>query len=593
MTTRRSSFVAAALAVVAAAWVACYLGLARGYVIDSYGHGERWIIKNILAGQSAVTLPDYLDVADRLAWMIAIALAGTALVLFAWRFAEGLTGNAYNGLLRAADAVLARRRAAFVASGVLCVGALAAIALFVLQDFPNSGDEYSYLYEADTIVHGRTSNPAHPLQPFFEFTWVRQAGDRVFSIFPPGWPAVLAAARLARLPLWLVNPVMGWLSLVVLFLLGRRLYGERTALLAAGATFASSFFLLNGGSYFSHTICSLQILAVAYFGLRAIEDQRALFAALAGAAAGAALLTRNYSAAWCTLPFVWALARRGRFGLKALAAAGATGVPFVIAYLAYNASTMGHPFVTGLSGHFGHFDTQFFPSYWIARAFENLGGRIVSIASWTPPALAGLYGWWWLRTPRSAWRFTDFIFPCLVFGYFIYMDRGGNRYGPRFWYDAFPLMVLAATSMVTREPSFAEKPPSGRFATYLFAASMLACLPLFAWHAANESRVIWARREPFRLAGGQKLDHAVVFLSTRTGGERSMSAKDLTRNGADQDGPVLFVLDLGPENEKLMRYYPDRSFYRYRFDRSVRQGFLEPLDRVAMRWKRVWYDRRP
>ncbi len=583
MTPARSTRAAAATGLLLIAWVVWYLGMARGSVVEAYGHSNRWVIKNLLAGNAAVTLRDYLDAADRLAVMVGVTLAAISLVLVLWRYAEPVTARLYGTTLRACDACLARRRLAFTLGGVACISVLAIVAVVVLQEFPNSGDEYGYLYGAETFVHGRTWNPAHPLQEFFEFTWIRQMDGRVFAIFPPGWPAVLASAQTVHVPLWLVNPVCGWLSLVLVFLIGRRLYDERTALVAVAATFASSFFLFNGGSYFSHTFCSVLILAVAYFGTRAIDERRTSCAVLAGAAAGAALITRNYTAVWCSLPLAVALLAKGRFGRRAILACAAAGVPFVLAYLTYNASTTGHPFVTGLSGTFGQFDQQFFPSGWMSRALENLGGRLVSMTWWTPPALIGLYAWWWRLTPRHAWRFSDFIFPCLVFGYFIYMDRGGNRYGPRFWYEAYPLVVLSAVSTVVRETSYDMKTRAGKFAWYLLPASMVACLGLFAWHAVDEAQAIWMRREPARLASRQNLDHAVVFLSTRTGGPRPMTERDLTRNGVEASGRILFVRDLGPEDARLMEYYPDRSFFRYRYDRDARVGRLEPVARVPAR----------
>ena len=76
-------------------------------------------------------------------------------------------------------------------------------------------------------MRGRVTNAAHPLQEFVGFHHIRQVGDRIFSVFPPGWPAVLAAALLMGVPAWLVNPVLGaalvWLTWVV----GRRVDGAR------------------------------------------------------------------------------------------------------------------------------------------------------------------------------------------------------------------------------------------------------------------------------------------------------------------------------------------------------------------------------
>ncbi len=495
-----------------------------------------------------------------------------------WRpRADRAMARLYEAWLRGSAAVLARRRLTLTAGAGLCVAVVAWIALAVLQDFPNSGDEYCYLYQSDTFAQGRLWNTPRPLQAFFDFYHVREVDGRLFSVFPPGWPAVLAAARLARFPLWLVNPLLSAASLVLLFALGRRLHGETGALAAVAVTFLSSFFLFNGASYFAHALCSVEILAYAYFGIRAIDERRVMWAALAGVAVGTALLTRNYTAVWAGLPFGLALLGKGRFGLKAVVAAMAGGAPFAAALLAYNAATMGHPFALAMGGGFEAYDTRWFPPGWVGRAIDITTGHLVKFVAWTPPALIGLYAWWWRRTPRQDWRFTDFVFPSLVVAYFIYVDRGGNQYGPRYYFEALPFIALAAVAPLFREESFAGKTPAARTAFRALALSVVAAVPLFAWHAAVESRVIWERREPYRLAARQDLDHAVVFLGTKAGLRRPMSTLDLTRNGADRTARVLFVHDLGEDNARLMRAYAGWAFYRYRMDPDLGHGVLEPV----------------
>jgi hypothetical protein len=56
-----------------------------------------------------------------------------------------------------------------------------------------------------------------------------------------------------------------------------------------------------------------------------------------------------------------------------------------------------------------------------------------------------------------------------------------------------------------------------------------------------------------------------------------MSALDLTRNGIDIEGRVLYALDLGDHNRRLMAYYPGRSFFTYRYDIEARRGVLTPV----------------
>jgi hypothetical protein len=57
-----------------------------------------------------------------------------------------------------------------------------------------------------------------------------------------------------------------------------------------------------------------------------------------------------------------------------------------------------------------------------------------------------------------------------------------------------------------------------------------------------------------------------------------MAGYDLTRNGIDYDGPVLFglYLDDGANCGAASRY-PDRPAYVYRWSRAESRGSLSPL----------------
>src|SRR5688572_24625301 len=191
----------------------------------------------------------------------------------------------YAACLAFADACERRRLLVFVLGAPAYTLLLVVLGRLVLQDFPNSGDEYAYLFEAATLRRGRLSNPAPPFAEFFAFNYIAHDNGRTFGTFPPGWPLALAAAMWVHVPAWLVNPLLGTASLVMMWALARELHGPRTAALASAITAASAFFMFNAASYFSHTFCGMLLLAAAYLAVLSARSHVA-FPLLLGFAVG-------------------------------------------------------------------------------------------------------------------------------------------------------------------------------------------------------------------------------------------------------------------------------------------------------------------
>jgi hypothetical protein len=167
-------------------------------------------------------------------------------------------------------------------------------------------------------------------------------------------------------------------------------------------------------------------------------------------------------------------------------------------------------------------------------------------------------------------------FVCLVVGYGFYWGLGGNRYGPRFYFEAYPLIALGVTAVV-----FGSGIPI-RVQKCLQVIFLLGCaFTLFAFkaHTALEHQVVENRMSLYRLVESEEIKNAVIFVASRAPGPRLMDIGDLLRNSIDWAGSVLYVRDLGPKRKRrLMAFYSDREFYRYSREKGDVTGSLEYIE---------------
>jgi hypothetical protein len=484
--------------------------------------------------------------------------------------------------LRAADWACAHRARAASAGALAVAAAAILVNHVVLLQFPNSGDEYVYLYQAATMAEGRLWNAAPRYPEFFEFNYIVQQSGRAYGSFPVGWPLLLAAALELNLPAWVVNPILGAVSVLLVARLGSRLYGPRIGAIAAALTAVTPFFLFNAASYFSHTFCGTLLLGAACLAAR--ENRTPPWAPMAvGFLVGWAVLARYFTGVVVGVPIVLFLLRadphssrprlQAALGTLMLVAAG--GAPWLLVLLAYNEAMSGNPWtLTTLPSTV----SLWFRDGFVLRGADILSTHLGRWALWTPPLLVAVYLVYLRRAPRELRRGALHWLPIIVAGaLYFYVERGGNQYGPRFHYEVLPFLVLFVTANLFGDPW----PALARQERHAFAAlaGSVALLPvLFVLHAMREHEVIRERTDPYTTVAEARLRNALVLIGGRIGTERSMDARDLTRNGLARTGSVLYALDLGQERSCfLSRQYPGRTPYVYTWDAARDDGELRPL----------------
>ncbi len=504
---------------------------------------------------------------------------GVAIALPAWHFARARGAEALDRPL------LSRRGMAAVI--LACTIVASAILYFAFARFPNSADEYGFLFEADTFRHLRLWNPLPPDPILFEKNLIVARDGIWISQYLPGWPAILALFELAHLPPWSGAPVCGALLLLLLWTSLRlecRSSALTVALLLAYAS--SDFFLLNSATYFSHCASALTVVGAIVCMLYAERDGSWRWPVAAGACVGLALLCRIDSAALAGVAAFAAWIEQGcRRRTLLLGIAGVA--PLIIVFAAYNWLVTGNPLLppTAWAGQirFGAGGLQGIeaaPAHFrmLIQTIWRLG-ELADTASLVVPAL--YLSTLVIRIRARHVRFYDLV-PIANFVIFlIYPDVGGFQMGPRYWFDGFIVMHVTLGSVFSRQPLEWQ-----RFAVACCLLLVPVSLARLPGQVVFEAHVMHERSSMFRLGAALPSDRRSVvlvddFLSTwndRANRTAPNFAKDFARNGTQFDQPVLYARgDVPDALNRTCRLYPQAAILAFRIDRDHQGGWLEPL----------------
>jgi hypothetical protein len=95
----------------------------------------------------------------------------------------------------------------------------------VLKTFPNSADEFVYLFQAQTLLQGRIWNPPPPIPHIFSAWHIIETTDIWVGKWPPGWPGIIALFSGIGVKAWMVNPALNGLTALLIAYLGRQIRG--------------------------------------------------------------------------------------------------------------------------------------------------------------------------------------------------------------------------------------------------------------------------------------------------------------------------------------------------------------------------------
>lgn len=445
------------------------------------------------------------------------------------------------------------------------------ISVNTLEQFPNSSDEYAYLFQAEMFSRGKLWVPAHDLPDFFYHNNITEYEGILVSRFSPGWPLFLSAAFEAGIPACLINPALGLLTLIVFYFFARYLYGGSVAFWSLLALTLTGFYIFNSASFFSHVLSLLVTLLFVCNLYLYDKNHNFFYGLLAGFSLGFLVIINHYSALFVFLPLLFYVLYRYRLrSLYLLVFIALGSIPFFVFLFSYNYSITGDPLLSVTSWAQPLEKLGFVKGHSFLKGMEHVIRWILLFFYWVSPGLLILYFVFLYRKMRSRTerflRAEDYFLLFLMIGYFFYHEVGGNQYGPRFLFEGFAFLVLFVVSKVLQ---FREK-----WAMSFLVASIIYAVVKFPFITHREGRILDERQDLYDLVEEQKLSNAVVLVSSSTSPTRPMPADDLTRNDGKFQNNVIYALELPNITGKLMEYYNDRSFYRYVRDPDDPHGEL-------------------
>jgi len=546
---------------------------------------------------------------QELAAYVIFGSAGMVFLLYGLGSLLDPAARALQGVYRR---LLNLKPALFVGLAALWVFVLTSlVSWFVFDHIPHVQDTVAQLFQAKLFAAGRLYLPSPPLPQFFDLMHVINDG-RWYSQYPPGHPLLLMLGVLIHAP-WIINPLLGALTVAVIYHLGREVYGEPTARLATLLASLSPFLIFMSSEFMNHSSALLFTSLFLLFFARAVRSpQSALRSSfLAGLCLGMVVLIRPFTALLIAAPFVIAaliiLSRTpqpayrqsptayppspiGRWLLMLSGGALMFGV-----LLLYNYLTTGNAFKLGYTAEYGASHTvglgqgAFGDVLTLPKAVleTNLDLNALNRYLFEFPIPSLLFvALFFALGKRRKWDFLLLsTIAMLVGGYFFYFWHSTVLFGPRWEYESFAALALLSARGVRGE-GFRDSGIQGfkaRLFVLCYSSMFLVAVPTLVQKYRQGYDVSSSTYRTVQQAG---LHHAVVFA-------RSMEEVGL-HNNLDLNSDIVFARDLGPLNPALQTLYPDRRFYYadrdtlqeledLRFDNSpLKQGldsivaFLEP-----------------
>ena len=493
------------------------------------------------------------------------------------------------------------RRLALAGALLAALAASLYISVALFDRAPTIYDGMSYYFQAKTFAAGLLAAPKPLVPKSFPLPFTVLRDDKWFSMYTPGTALMLMPGFRLGVP-WLVEPLLAIAAIALTYGFARRQFGTSTALMAAILMASSPFLHLQSGTYMSH-VPGMFWAAVLLYGATRYRERPAIdWATMVAVALGMLFLTREMSAILYALVLGPVLLRRvyGAWWEKtrsprrllgdAVLVLGCLAI-FAGAYLAYNQTLTGSAqllprvLFSATENRYGFGEEIGF------YGRHTLGGGLINADEALTSLTIILFGWpfyvslgclllpFLLRRAQS-W---DLIYGAITASFilaYIGLYYHGIAYGPRYYFDALPALVLltargivaltVTAAAICQRGGRTEAWPRAKTAAIVLCTVLLACNAVYFW--PQQTRLYQSRSnragvskpalgsfiQP-RLNGRVSTLHAAVVV-TRDAGLMDIF-QPLNCPRLDCDTIFAFAPD-DPTEQRLRAAFPGREWYR-------------------------------
>jgi hypothetical protein len=466
------------------------------------------------------------------------------------------------------------------------------LSIFVYERHPHIPDEVLYLFQARYFANGMLSVPPPPVPEAFSFYMIPYEAERWYSIFPPGWPAILALGVLIGMP-WLINPLLSGIIIVLSYIFLQEIYSRRMARLAILMLCFSPWFVFMGMNFMAHTLALTCTLFAAVSMVRARKTGNALWGLFAGGAVGMLSLTRPLDGLVIgVLLGLWAVGASGR-RLRLPAITGFVLGTLLIGALIfpYNKEVTGSSTKFPLTSYYEHYHgpksnaigfgperglgwpIDPFPGHSPVEAFINSSLNTFSVNTelfgWSMGSLLVVAIFLFSGQMRRSDYLMLTVIAAVLGTYSLYWFSGGPDFGARYWYlILIPLLALAVRGIRLLERRFKSESPAStpngiRVTAAILCLSFFVLVNYIPWRSIDKYHHYRGMRPDIReLAKKYAFGRSLVLIRTDTGSYADyLSAWTYNPLDPDADVPVYAWDRNADVRAELLKAYPDRPVW--------------------------------